>query len=110
MAFVTDIYQAFLSEVLDASSVYLPLAPSPYADLLNILSDKDSYTYLTIKDDTHMETVKAHADGGYIIIERGQAGTEAVKFPVGACVTTVSPTIVAVIKDLVDESSSRAIR
>ena len=100
MAFVTEDFQAFLSSPLEASEVYLPLGSSAYADLLRLLSENGSYTYLTIKDDTHMETVKAYAQGGYILLDRAQEGTVAVKFSYGACVTTISPTIVAVIKDL----------
>ena len=101
MPFVTEDFQAYLSNPLEAGEIYLPLSHPPYADLLAMLSSNaGNYTFLTIKDDTHLETVKARAEGGYILLERGQAGTVAVKFGYGACVTTVSPTIVAVIKDL----------
>ena len=101
MPYVTDIYQAYLSSPIDASDVYLPVAHPAYADLLKLLSSATgNYTFLTIKDDTHMETVKAWAEGGYILMERGLEGTEPKKFGYGACVTTISPTIVAVIKDL----------
>lgn len=101
MPFVTETFQAYLNNPLAADEVYLPLGSSAYADLLALLSSgAGNYTFLTIKDDTHLETVKARAEGGYILLERGQGGTTAVKFGYGACVTTVSPTIVAVIKDL----------
>ena len=99
MAYVTEPFQAFLSKPLDASDVYLPLSSAAYADLLSLLQKKGSYTFLTIRDDTHIETVKAHAEGGYILLERGMAGTQAVKLTYGACVTTVSSTVLAVIQD-----------
>lgn len=101
MAFVTETYQAFLNAPMEADAVHLPVGSAAYADLLKLLSaEPGNYTFLTIKDDTSMETVKAKAEGGYILLERGLEGTEAVKHPFGACVTAVSPTIIAVIKDL----------
>lgn len=96
MPYITESFSAFLSAPLEAADVYLPLAPSPYADLLKLLTGEPClYTYLTIIDDTHMETVKAHAEGGMILLDRAQGGTEPHKFSYGACVKTVSPTVYA---------------
>lgn len=97
MAFVTEPFVAFLSAPLDAADIYLPLSAKAYADLLKLLGTKDSYTYLTICDDTHAETVRAYSAGSYIIIDRGLAGTSPVKFSYGAKVSTPSPTLVALI-------------
>lgn len=96
MPYTPASFVAFLNAPLEASDVYLPLAASPYADLLKTLTaDKCLYTYLTISDDTHMETVKAWAEGGVIMLDRGIAPTEPYKFGYGACVRAVSPTIYA---------------
>ena len=65
-----------------------------------LTEETGNYTFLSIRNPTHLETVRARAEGGYILLDRGLEGTEAVKHPYGACVTTISPTIVAVIKDL----------
>ena len=101
MPFVTTSFTAYLSSPLPAGDVHLPLSHAAYADLLKLLSeDTGNYTFLTIKSHTHLETVKARAEGGYILLDRGLEGTEAVKHPYGACVSTISPTIAAVIKDL----------
>ena len=95
MSYVTEDFQAYLSKPLEAADVYLPVSHAAYADLLKLLAPECSYTYLTIRDDTHAETVKAYAAGSYIILDRAQAGTTAQKFSYGACVTTVSPTVAA---------------
>ena len=100
MAFVTESFQAYTSAVMNAEDVHLPLATAAYADLLALLNTSGSYTFLTLRDGSYMETVKAYASGGYVLLERGQCGTTARKFSYGTCVTTVSPTIVEVIKDI----------
>ena len=94
MAFVTESFQAYTSAVMNAEDVHLPLATAAYADLLALLNTSGSYTFLTLRDGSYMETVKAYASGGYVLLERGQGGTTARKFSYGTCVTTVSPTIV----------------
>ena len=107
MAFITEPFQAFLAAPLEATGVTLPLSASAHADLLKLLKEKDSYTYLSIKDNVNFETVKVYADGGYLLLDRGQAHTTPVKFSFGACVSTLTPTAIAVIenvlKDMVGE-------
>lgn len=107
MPFVTEVFQAFLSGILAADDVHIPLAQPAYADLLKLLtSQKDAYTYLTLKDDTHAETVKAYAEGGYILLDRGLRSTTPTKFPFGTCVSTISPTTAAVLYDAMCDCSS----
>lgn len=103
MKYVTEPFMAWLGESLDESAVHLPLTHPAYADLLALLSEPGSYTFLTIKDDTHLETVKAWAEGQYILLKRGCSGTRPTKFMYGSCVTTVSPTVYAVINDCCQE-------
>lgn len=104
MPFVTEPFQAYLSAPLEASAVTLSLSANAYADLLKLLQDADAYTYLSIKDNTNFETVKAYAQGGYILLDRGQAGTKPVKFSFGACLSTLTPTAIAVIDSILKDS------
>ena len=106
MSFTTDIFQAYTSNSMEASDVYLPLSSEAATDLARILAEDGSYTYLTLKDNVNYETVKAYAQNGYIILCRGLGGTTATKHPYGTCVTGVSPTIAQVIKDLLCCSNS----
>ena len=106
MSYVTDVFQAYTSKVMEASDVYLPLSKEAETDLAKILSTSGSYTYLTLKDNASVETVKAYAENGYIILCRGLGGTTATKHPFGTCVTSVSPTVAQVIRDLVCCSNS----
>lgn len=101
MALVTEFFSAYTSEKLEATDVYLPLSESAKADLLTLLNRDGAYAFLTLRDEVNIETVKAHLEGDLIILERGLEGTTAVLHPLGTCVTATSPTIVAVIKDLV---------
>lgn len=94
-------FSGFLNNRLEATDVYLPLCEASRADLLNILAEENSYIYLTLRGDTQMETVRARAEGGYVIIDRGLEGTTAVLHHHGTCVSSVSPTVIAVIKDLI---------
>lgn len=101
MTMQTEYFSAYLSERLEATDVYLPLADAARLDLINVLSDADSYIFLTLKGDTHMETVRARREGGYILLDRGLEGTTAVLHHYGTCVTSVSPTVIAAMKDLI---------
>lgn len=101
MSYVTDVFQAYTANSMEATDVYLPLSSEAATDLGKILSEDGAYTYLTLKDNVSVETVKAYAENGYIILCRGLGGTTAVKHPFGTCVTSVSPTVAQVIKDLV---------
>ena len=106
MSYVTTVFKAYTSKVLEATDVYLPLDTAALTDLLQLLSTPGSYTYLTLQDNTNIETVKAYAESGYILLNRGLSGTTAVKHPFGTCVTSVSPTIAQVIRDLICCSDS----
>lgn len=99
--FVSEYFDASLSAKLTADAVLLPLDDGAMADLLNLLTDSDDYTFLAIKSEQSYEVVKAHKEGGLIALDRGQEGTTAVLHPMGACVATVSPLTLAVMKDIV---------
>jgi hypothetical protein len=101
MALVTEFFSASTSEKMEATDVYLPLSESAKADLLTLLGNEGKYVFLTLKDEVNLETVKATVSGDTIILERGLEGTEAVLHPLGTCVVSVSPTIMAAIKDMV---------
>lgn len=100
MPYANDFFSASLTKRLDADGVYLPVCAEAQADLLHFISD-GSYTYASIVNDTTMETVIIRNDHGTLLLERGREGTKAVAHPPGACVKTVSPTIIAAIKDLI---------
>lgn len=102
--FVTEPFQAYLAAPLQPTDVTLTLAQPAYADLLKLLDDPKSYTYLSIKDDVEFETVKAYARGGYIVIDRGQAGTKPARLAFAACVSTLTPTAVAVIHGVLEDA------
>lgn len=98
---VTEYFSAYTSEKLEAGDVYLPLSDAARADLLKLLDTEDKYIYFSLKDETNFETVRATAAGGLILLDRAVEGTAPVLHPMGTCVTSVSPTIVATIKDLI---------
>ena len=101
MALVTEYFTASTAEKLEATDVYLPLHESAKADLLALLDNEDKYVYLTLKDEVNIETVKASVRGDVIMLERGLEGTTAVLHPMGTCVSSTSPTIIAAIKDFI---------
>lgn len=101
MSYVSEFFDATLIQPLRASDFNLPVSESAVADLLSLLSDSESYTYLAIKSDQSYEVVKATGGNGVITLERGLEGTQASTHPVGACVAMVSPLTLAVIKDLI---------
>lgn len=94
-------FSAYLTDKLEASSVYLPLSVDAEADLIALLAADDDYIFLSISDDVSYEVVRCRNTNGTLLIERGLENTEAVTHGVGACVSSVSPLIVSVIKDLV---------
>lgn len=100
MPFANDFFSACLTARIDADSVYLPLSPDAKADLLRIIP-QGSYTYASLVNDSAMETVLIRNDHGTLLTERGFEGTSPVAHPPGTCVRTVSPTIIAAIKDLI---------
>ena len=101
MAYKNEYFSAMLNGKLDKDAVHLPVSEAVAADLLALLTDKESYIYLTIKGDTTFETVKARNEDGTLLLERGVEGTTAVLHPYGSCIVSVSPTVIAAIKDLV---------
>lgn len=101
MSYVSEFFDATLIQPLRASDFNLPVSESAVADLLSLLSDSESYTYLAIKSDQSYEVVKATGGNGVVVLERGLEGTEASTHPVGACVAMVSPLTLAVMKDLI---------
>lgn len=101
MAMKTEYFSAFINAGLQPTDVYLPLAPPARADLIALLPNTDDYIFLTLKGDTHMETVKCRNEGGTLIIDRALEGTTAALHHYGTCVTAVAPAIFAVIKDMV---------
>ncbi len=101
MPLVSDYFSAMINAKLEATDVYLPLDEAAKADLLKILADPKAYTYLTLKGEQHFETVKVINQQSTLILERAREGTKAVLHHFGTCISTVSPTVLAVIKDLV---------
>lgn len=94
-------FTARLCDRLEASEVHLPLSKAATADLLNHLPEADDYAFLSLKGDVEYEVVKVRNEGGTLLIERGLEGTTAVLHHHGTCVVTVSPLVVAVIKDMI---------
>lgn len=106
MPYVTEPFQAFLSATLDYCDTHLPLSDNAHADLLKLLKEEGSYTFLSLRDDVHFETVKAYARNGcFILIDRGLVGTMPAKFSFGTCVSTLSPTAVAAMRAMLDETA-----
>ena len=97
----TEFFSALLNRAMDPADVYLPIDASAEADLKALLADEGSYVYLTIRDELNAETVKCSLSGGTLVLERGLEGTQGVRHPYGSCVSTVSPTVMAVVKDLI---------
>lgn len=101
MSIVNSFFSAAINGKLGPQDVHLPLAPAPLADLLNILSDPDDYILLTLRGERNIETVRARNQQGTIILERGLEGTQPVLHHFGTCVSSLTPTVIAAIKDLV---------
>lgn len=101
MGYVTEVFTAYTTESITAEDKALPLSQAATADLLSLLIDTNDYTYLSLVNDTGLETVKVTNDYGTLVLARGQGGTSAQSHPTGTCVKAVSPTVVAAIKDLV---------
>lgn len=100
MLYANDYFTAHLMQRLDADSVYIPVCDEARADLLHFIPD-GSYTYASLVNDTAMESVIIRNDHGTLLLERGREGTAAISHPPGTCVRTVSPTIIAAIKDMI---------
>lgn len=101
MSMKIERFGAFLNDRMEADSSYLPLCAEATADLLSLLTEADDYIFLSISDDQSYEVVKCRNEGGTLLVERGIEGTTATLHGFGACVSSVSPLTVAVIKDLV---------
>lgn len=101
MAFISEIFSGYTVAPIKATDNYIPLCVDAQADLLSFLADEDSYTYAAIKSESSYEVVKLHVAGNIILMERGLEGTVPVAHRRGACVTTVSPLVLAAIKDLI---------
>lgn len=96
-----EYFSASLNSKLEATDIYLPISEGAAADLKALLKEPDDYIYLTLKDDVNLETVRVRNEQGTLMLERGLEGTEAVTHPFGTCIMSVSPTVVALIKDLI---------
>lgn len=103
MSYVTEIFSAGLTQAMDADAVTLPLTSGALADLTKLLEEDGAYTFASIRSDSTFETVKIYLASGTLVVDRAQAGTEAVKHPCGSLVCLVSPTTIAAIKALVCE-------
>lgn len=100
MPYANDYFSAYTTQRLDADSVYLPVCEEARTDLLHFIPD-GSYTYASLVNDAAMESVIIRNDHGTLLLERGREGTAAVAHPPGTCIRTVSPTIIAAIKDMI---------
>ena len=98
---VSDFFSAYTTQRLEAGDRYLPMSEAATADLLAILQEPESYIYLTVRSDTALETVRAYNEAGTILIDRGLEGTRAVLHHAGSCISSIQPTTLAVIKDLI---------
>lgn len=96
-----DYFAAYTTGRIEATDNYIPLSDAAIADLARLLKDPDSYVYLTIRTELTLETVKASLSANVVVIERGLAGTQRQVHMAGATVCTVSPTMMAVMKDLI---------
>ena len=96
-----EYFSATLNNRLEATDQYLPLHRAAEADLKALLADPDDYIYMSLKSDTDMETVKVRNEHGTLIMERGVEGTTPTTMPFGTCVVSISPTVIAAIKDMV---------
>lgn len=101
MSMKYEYFSAFTSEAVSSTDKYLPLPKGAQTDLADIIKEDGSYIYLTLLDDANIETVKVTLVQGFLVMERGLSGTKAVNHPVGTCVSSISPTVIAVIKDLI---------
>lgn len=59
--------------------------------------------YLSIRDDKAFETVRAYVIEGRLRIDRGIPPSVACPHHFGATVTSISPTVVNVVKDFIDQ-------
>lgn len=103
MSYVTEIFSAGLTQALEADAVALPVSSGALADLVKLLEEDGSYTFASIKSDSTFETVRLYLSSDTLVMDRGQAGTSAVKHPCGSLVCLVSPTVVAAVKALICE-------
>ena len=101
MLVTPDYFSAFTCDTIESTDVELKLHGAAKADLLAMLKNPDDYIYLTIRGDIHLETVCVKNNAGYLVMDRGLEGTHPVKHHSGSCVSSVSPTVVATIKDLI---------
>lgn len=91
-------FTATLNNKLPKDGRSLPLT-SHDMDILKGLLPEDSYTFLTLREPTGTEIVKATHTCGGIVIDRGEDGTDARTFPRGSCVRfEMTP---AVVKEMI---------
>lgn len=92
------VFSAALNDKLYSDGRALPLSKKD-SDILKALLPEDSYTYLTLREPTGAEIVRAEHTCGGIVIDRGEDGTKARTFPRGTCVRfEMTP---AVVKDMI---------
>lgn len=96
----TEFFSASLIDKINPDDVFLPLGEGAKADLLNILKG-GKYIYLSVRSEYAHETVRVRNEAGTLIMDRGIEGTEPAKHHIGTCVSSISPTVVAMIKDLI---------
>lgn len=101
MSMKYEYFSAYTCDPIVSTDKYLPLPKGAQTDLIDILKEDESYIYLTLLDDANIETVKVSLVQGFLVMERGISGTTPVNHPVGTCVSSISPTVIAVIKDLI---------
>ena len=101
MSMKIEQFGCYLTDRLEADASHLPVSQAATADLLALLSEADDYIYLAIADDQSYEVVRCRNEGGTLLLDRGIEGTTASLHGFGACVSSVSPLFVAVVKDLV---------
>lgn len=107
MGMIVKEFRAFLTAGMDASTQALYIDPHAYGDLLTMFTNKDDYMYLSIRGDHSFETVKAWTFEGKLYVERGVCDTVPQPHHYGSAVTSISPTVVCVVRDMVDKEVER---
>ena len=97
----TLFFNTHLADILDGESRIIPLCQQDIKRLSEVLTEEDDYVYLSISDGWSYEVVKARVQAGVVLAERAVEGTRADRHGFGACVKSVSPLVIAQIKDLI---------
>lgn len=103
MSLITeDFYQATLATRMNLDETDFTLDCAAYTGLLAYLPNEGDFTFMSIRSNVTFETVRVTRIGQGLYVERGVQGTTPATHPVGAIISTVNPTVIAMIKALTD--------